>query len=194
MWHTRLSEEVWSLTNKGGNANNNGYPSRIPTTTRPDLVAAGTGVQAAGDGVIPFGHQGMECAGWLHLIPFGAGIATNTFSMKVLGWRATKLAIGIPLWIPVELCTIAVTLGTAAGVTGADLTAASLFATTITMTGGPTFITTGAAPICPDWFQISPGSNSIGMVSVSSLGFRFLETIYTTGGVATSCNALWCRG
>jgi hypothetical protein len=180
----QLSNETYALTNSV-NYSTNGYPTKIPTTTAP-----------SGDGVIGFGHLGGYCPGHLLLIPIGIG-AGATFSLKVLGWRATKLPPGqpatLPLWVPVELATYAITLGTATGVAGSDLGVSTLFPTTITSTGGPTFITTGAAPICPDWFQISPGSNSIGMISQSSFGFRFLEVIYTTGGSATSCNGLYAK-
>jgi hypothetical protein len=177
-----LSNEFWALTHPTGNYATNGYPSRIPTVTAP-----------SGDGVIPFGHMGGYSPGHLLLIPFGAGVATNTMGMKVLGWRSTGLNVGNKLWVPLELGTYAITLGTGTGVALADLTATALFATTITMTGGPTFVTSGAAPVSPDWLQISPGSNAIGMVAVTSFGFRYLEVIYTTGGVATSCNSLWCK-
>ena len=177
----KLSNQVWAQTH-ATNYSTNGYPTRIPTVTQP-----------SGDGVIAFGHTGEYSPANLILVPYGAGSATNTFSLQVLGWRATKLGIGAPLCIPVSLGTYAITLGSGTGVAGADLTTAALFATTITMTGGPTFETSGAAPVVLDWCQISPGSNAIGMISCASFGFRFLEVIYTTGGSATSCNALYCK-
>jgi hypothetical protein len=180
-----LSNETYALTNSV-NYSTNGYPSRIPTTTAP-----------SGDGVIPMGHMGGYSPNHLILVPFGVGSSTNTFTMQILGWRATKLPPGqpasLPLWIPVNLGEYTITLGTATGVAGADLTTTSLFNTTITFTGGPTFVTAGAAPVSLDWLQISPGSNKIGMISVRSFGFRFMETIYSTGGSATSCNSLYCK-
>lgn len=194
MWLDVLSGSDYKLSNPGGNYVTSGYPSRAATITPPDQVTSG--VVAKGDGVIKCGHEGVETAGHIIMVPIGVGVATNTFSLKVLGWRSTKLNVANakPLWIPVELATYAVVLGTAAGVTGADLTASTLLATTITSTGGPTFITSGAVPVSLDWMQISPGSNAVGCIKQPTLGFRFLEIIFTTGGVATSCNTLWCRG
>lgn len=197
---SRLSNQVWKLTNPGGNFSNNGYPTRAPQTTNPTQTALSTGLQAIGDGVIPFGEQigsigGQFCPTNLMLIPIGTGSST-TFGMKILGWRPTAInaSLGpLPLWVPVTLATYAVTLGTAAGIANSELGTTTLFATTITSTGGPTFITSGAEPVIPDWCQISPGSNAIGCIIQASLGFRYLEVIYTTGGSATDCNALWCR-
>ena len=178
-----LSNECWAQTNPVASVTATTFPSKIPTTTQP-----------SGDGVIVFGHGGGEdCPGHLMLIPYGAGSATNTMNVQVIGWRATRLNIGVKLWIPVVLCTYAVTLGTGTGVAGADLTTTALFATTITSTGGPTFITSGAAPVSIDWLQISPGSNGIGMISQRSFGFRLLEVIFNTNSSATSCNALYCK-
>lgn len=193
-----LSNETWALTNPGGNFTNNGYPTRVPTLLAPPLGAtAGTGLQKQGDGVIAMGHGGNYSPNNLILLPFGAGVATNTFTMKVLGWRPTKLGPGqpasAPLWIPVVLGTYTITLGTGTGVAGADLTTTALFATTITMTGGPTFVTAGAPPISLEWLQVSPTGNDIGFISVRSFGFRYMETIFSTGGVATSCNSLYCK-
>lgn len=176
-----LSNDSWARTH-ATNYSTNGYPARVPTITKP-----------SGDGVVPMGDAGNYSPKHLKLIPYGVGSSTNTFAMKVLGWRPTRLNIGLPLWIPVELCTYAVTVGTGTGVAGADLTTTSLFATTITSTGGPTFITTGAPPICPDWCQISPGTNAIGMICQESFGFPLLEIIFTTGGSITSANSLYAK-
>lgn len=195
-----LSNDFYALTNPGGNYTQSAaYPSRVPTVTQPNLIPVTTGIQAVGDGVIPMGQSlsgpGNYAPGHLMIIPIGVG-AAGTFSMQVLGWRATQLAKAGPfvpnLWVPILLGTYAVTLGTATGVAGSDLGATTLFATTITMTGGPTFVTSGAAPVSLDWLQISPTGNPIGMVCVTSFGFRFMETIFNNT-TSTSCNALYCK-
>ncbi len=177
----QLCKEWWQpvLT---ANYSTNGYPTKIPTTTMP-----------SGSGVISM-SGGNYVPGHLLLIPYGTDASTHTGSLKVLGWRDTNINPGNPqmrLWIPVELCTVAFTLGTAVGVANGDLGTTQAFATTITMTGGPTFITSGAAPVSLDWWEISPGSNAIGLVSVPTFGFKKMEVIFTTGGVVTDCNALY---
>lgn len=183
MYPDVLSNENWALTNPVANYSTNGYPTKINTLTMP-----------SGDGVIPFGHLGEACPPNLVLVPFGVGSSSNTFSLKVLGWRATKLGIGQPLWVPVALSTFAITVGTGTGIAGADLDTTALFATTITCSYGPTFVTVGDNPhALGNWFELSPTSNVQGAIVVPSLGFRFLEVIFTTGGSITSCNALYCK-
>lgn len=176
-----LSNECWNLTNPTNYATN-GYPTRIPTITKP----SGAGVIAMGDG-------GSICPQWIRFLPLGTGANDTTFLMKVLLWKPTRLAPGVPLWIPEVLGEWTCTLGTSVGVAGSDLAAAQTFCDTITMTGGPTFVTTGAPPIVEKWFQVSPLADQIGSITVPSLGARLVEAIYSTGGVATDCNALYTK-
>ncbi len=193
-----LSNETWALTNPGGNFSNNGYPTRAPQTLPPNQTAVSTGLAAIGDGVIPFGHGGgaMSPRGMM-LVPIGAGSNDNTFSFTVLGWRATKLNVGLPLWVPVPLMICQATLGSGVGIANSDLGASVLFADTITCSVGPTLINTAAPntvpPVVPDEFLLSPTGDAVAAVFVRSFGFRFLEVIFTTGGSATSCNALYCK-
>lgn len=193
-----LSNDSWQLTNPGGNFTNNGYPTRVPTITRPDKIAVSTGLQAVGDGVIPMGHGGAICPQWLRIIPIGVGSSSNTLKLKVIHWKATRLGI-VPLWIPEVYGEWTCTLGTSSGVANSDLGTTTLFTTTITQTGGPQ-LTNAATPavtvtpaIVEKWFQLSPGSNDIGSITVPSLGARYMEVIYTTGGSATSCNGLYTK-
>jgi len=178
-----LSNPTWARV-APVNANNNGFPARINTVTQP-----------SGTGVVEFGGTlGGFCPRNLVLLPYGTGVATNTFLMNILGWRATALAVGQPLWTPIQLGAFTVTLGTGTGVAGADLDTTALFATTITTTYGPTFVTAGQVPFVPaHWFELSPGTNVQGAIVVPSLGFRFLEVIFSTGASATGCNALYCK-
>lgn len=187
-----FSSQNWKLTNPGGNYSNNGYPARAPQILNPTLTALTTGLQKLGDGVINIGHGGIDGPKYIDLVPIGTGSATNTFSIEVIGWTATNLGTQV-LWIPVgPIIAYAVTLGSAAGVANSDLGSTTLFGKTITSTLGPTFITSGAAPISNDWFQISPATSAgIAMIRQRTFGFRYLEFIFTTGGSATDCNALW---
>ncbi len=186
-----------TLTNPGGNYTNNGYPTRIPQSMPPTKTALSTGLQAIGDGVIACGApDGNYAAGYVYLIPIGAGSSTNTFSMTVLGWDETKIQLPncTGLWTPITMAVYAVTLGTATGVVNTDIPTTQLFNTTIAMTGAAVGVTSGMAATVLDWFTISPGSNAIGMIKQPTFGFRFLEVIFTTGGSATSCNCLYRKG
>src|SRR5580692_10209801 len=179
---TDLSQEAYYSV--GTDVTSASFPTIAPTTVKP-----------TGSGVISFGNSGSICPKWLELIPYGTGVATNTFTMQVIGWTSARSqgSILADLWVPVPLATYAVTLGTGAGVAGSALGSTYLFATTITSTGGPTFITSGAAPIVEGWFQISPGSNGIAFISQASLGHRFLQVIFETGSSTTACNAIYRR-
>lgn len=188
------------LTNPGGNFSHNGYSSRPPSITPPNKVVDAN-LAALGDGVIFCGAApdllsdgGMETTPYVYLTPIGVGSSTNTFAMTVLGWEVTKLGVGTPLWIPITLAAYAVTLGTATGVANSDLGTTTLFATSITFTGGPVGVSSGMNPTSLDWFVISPGSNAIATIKQATLGYRFLEVLFTTGGSATSCNCLWRKG
>lgn len=174
----KLSEQWYNLTNSV-NYTAASYPVRVPTTTKP-----------SGDGVIPMGEGGGYCPQSLDLVPIGVGTSA-AYGLQILGWRSTKLGV-LTLWVPVTLATYSVTCGTATGVANSDLGSTTLFATTITMTGGPTFVTSGAPPVSLDWFQISPGSNAIGMIKQAGLGYRMLEVLFNISA-GTSGNCLYCK-
>lgn len=181
-----LSNMAWARTHATNYATN-GYPARLNTFVHP-----------TGDGVIPMGGSllpgggGSECPQGLLLQPYAIGSATNTFSLRVLGWTATNFKVGAPLWTNFVIGEFVVTIGTGAGISGGDVLATELFATTITATYGPAFVTSGQGAYSKySWGFLSPGSNLQGVVFVPSFGCRLLEVIYTTGGVATSCNSLY---
>lgn len=192
MYHSIFSQDGYALTNPGGNVTGSSYPSRAPTTVRPDLVTSG--VVSQGDGVIACGHIGAETLPHLILVPFGVGTSSNTFLMTVLGWRPTKLGVlgALPVWIPAVLGTYQITLGSATGVSGGEITTSSLFNTSDSVTLGPSFVS-GVSPVSLDWLAMSPGSNSIGFIKQPTMGFRFVEVIFSTGSSATSCNCLWAK-
>jgi hypothetical protein len=201
-----LSGESWKQTNPGGNYSTNGYPTRGSSLTSPALVTSG--VTAQGDGIIPVGDSpgfpgatigGIIAAKHLLLVPYGVGSNTNTFSMQILGWRKTNLTgsqTGQGLWIPVAICTLAVTLGTnVEGLAYSELGSTNLFATSITMTGGPLGVTSAFTPTSEDFFTIAPtGTIGAAWAKVPTFGFRYIEVVFTTGGSATSCNCLWQKG
>lgn len=197
MHQLQLSNANWQRTNPGGNYSTNGYPTRVPTITAP-YQATPTG-GAAGDGVIAMGAGGMEAPFHLLLVPYGVGADDTTFSLTVLGWRATNFSTDLtqPLWVPVTLGVYQATLSATVGVAGSNLGTTQAFADAITVTSGPSFINAAAPntipPICPNWFVISAAADSIGMISQPSFGFQYLEVIFTTGGSATSCNALYAK-
>jgi len=190
--------QVWNRTN-GTNYATNGYPTRIPQTAAPSTNLPTGG--AAGDGVIymgaqsPTGGYGNYSPYGLLLLPYGTDASTKTFSLRVLGWSVTQLNLGVPLWIPAVIADLTVTLGTAVGISGADLAATQFFGTTITANLGPTLVNSAAPntvpPIVPDYAIWSPGSNNIASVIIRSFGYLFLEVIFTTGGSATGCNSLY---
>ncbi len=188
------SAQGWQRTNPGGNYATNGYPSRIPTTTRPDQQTPTGG--SVGDGVIPWGLQGNYSSYNLMLVPYGVGTDDQTFKLQVLGWRPTQLNVGFPLWIPVQLIEVTCSLSATTGVAGSDLGTTQMFCDAITYSSGGPSLNNAAAPntippIVPDFALFSNAPDVIGFLIVRGLGFPFLEVIFTTGASATSCNALW---
>src|SRR5581483_11693834 len=135
VFQERLSSQGWKKV-RTANYGTNGYPTRVPTLTKP----TGTGVISLGDG-------GAGCPPYVLLVPFGTDASTHTGSLTVLLWRATAVNPGNPqmaLWVPHALCSAQFTLSTSVpGQAGADVDNTQSFATTITMTGGPIFITSG---------------------------------------------------
>jgi hypothetical protein len=183
-----LSPDSYLLTNSVFYSTN-GYPTRVATTTDP-----------AGDGVVALGQGGALTPQWLDLFPVGHGSDDATFTLKVLLWYHTQgITPGTPkIWFFRTLGEWTCTLGTCVGVAGSDLDNTVRFADTITMTGGPTLITNAAAPttltaapIVEKWFNTSPTGNVPGTLTVPALGARKAEVIFSTGGSATDCNALW---
>jgi hypothetical protein len=77
------------------------------------------------------------------------------------------------------------------GIAGSDLGTTQFFCTTMTVTGGPLLVSAGTAPVSDDWFSITGTAVGVGFLQVPTLGFPIMEVIFTTGGSATSCNALW---
>lgn len=175
------------------NYSTNGYPTRVPTTTPP--APSGTG--AMPDGMIPCGWEGATSHPHVLVIPFGVDASTHTFGLTVLGWRPTAVnpdKTDMALWIPVPLCTVTCTTSTTLpGIVNSDVDNTQSFCTTLAMTGAGVGVSSGMAVTSPDWFTITGTAVGVGMLKVPTLGFVFLEVIFTTGGVDTSCNALWCQ-
>jgi hypothetical protein len=169
------------------NATDNGYPTRNPTATEP----SGTGdnaAQASASGVFDLAGNGIITdKNRVILVPYGAGSDTNTFSMRVIGWRRAYGRTGNDpnklLWIPIPLADFLCTLSVQTGVAGKSVINTDLFCDTIALTG-----TTGNDDVSLD--LVSPANNLTGHVVLDLKGFQKLEVTFTTGGSATSCNAL----
>lgn len=160
------------------NETSNGYVSRVPTNTEP----SGDAATATGASIIDLGRDGGVAPNGLVIIPYAVASADQTFSLRVIGWRKV-----ITQWIPVNLGEFACTAGTAAGA-GGDILTTELFADTITVTVGSTL--SGEAP---SENIISPANNTIASILLDLKGHNKVEVRFTTGGSATSCNALLAR-
>ena len=158
----------------------NGYPTRVATNTEPLTAATDP---ATSQVVHEVGTGGMYCQNGLVVIFFGAGANDSTFSCRVIGWRSIGWeARTTGLWIPVPLAEFAVTLSQAVGVAGMTLVATDRFADTIALTTGNDDV---SVDIVSGWTDV------IAHVQMDLKGFQKLEFAFTTGGSATSCNALF---
>jgi len=122
------------------------------------------------------------------IVPFGVGSDTQTFKMRLIGWRIayerdSEENIRTAIWIPVTLAEFTATLGTSPGLAGTVEGSAQLFADTIALDG-----TSGNDDI--DISITSPADNTIAHVVVDVKGFEKLEITFDTNSSATSCNAL----
>lgn len=180
------------------NETSNGYRSLIPTATEPgvlpeigggggvDIVDAGT---ATGKSVINIIRgPGVPGANGLFLMPYGlhASVDNKTMSMRVVAWKPVGFETpSTMLWIPIPLVEVACTLsGTQIGVANKTLIATEGFADTIALTG-----TTANANVGVE--LVSPANDTAGHMIVDIKGAQKIEVIFTTGGSATSCNALF---
>lgn len=171
------------------NETSNGYVSKIPTATEP-VADAGTATgQASIDLTDP--TVGGAAQNGVMFLPFGVGSDNNTFSLRVIGWsccqtdRRATVNPDTNLWIPVVLGEFLCTLSsTPVGVAGRFIVATELFADTIAVVGS----TANNGVSCD---VVSPANNTIASVFMDLRGSQKLEFQFTTGGSATSCNALF---
>lgn len=164
------------LARPTANATATSITKPVPTLTKP-----------TGDGVFDLGgrQEGSISAPGLVLMPYGAGAATNTFSMAVYGWRSTLGSGGAyRLWVPALLASFTCTLGTAPGLAGADVNASQLFCDTITLAAGNANISNEI---------LSPTGNEPAHIILDGKGFTLIECRFGTGSSATSCNSLVTR-
>lgn len=170
------------------NATDNGFPSRLITAARPSGVGDNA-AQATASAVFDLG--GGEFATGQNrafVKPFGAGANNATFSMRLIGWNRVYGRTGndpnTSVWDPTVLGEFACTLSsTPIGLAGKILIATDLFADTITVTG-----TTANQGVSVD--VVSPANDTPAHLIIDIKGLQLLELTFTTGGSATSCNAL----
>lgn len=166
------------------NQTSNGYVSKVPTVTEP-LGDAGT---ATGTSVIEMAAGTGSSQNLVKIMPYGVGANNTTFSFRVIGWQGIQNAGNvIPyLWVPVLLGEFACTLSSSApGVAGATVVATEYFADTITQTY-PAAATSSIE-------VVSNAADLIAHVVLDAKGCEKIELSFTTGGSATSCNALVSR-
>ena len=164
------------------NVTTNGFTQPVPTKTAP-----------SGTGIINFGHpDGALASNAIILIPYGVGSDTNTFAMNVYGWRPIPGSLGgtlsDTLWVPMTLATFTgceLNSGMP-GLSGAALDGTQYFCSDITLGIGNSGISVEV---------VSPGhaNNQVAHTVIDAKGCRLLEVRFSTGGSATSCNALWAK-
>jgi len=171
------------------NANDNGFPTRTQVLSIPAYAGA-TAAQAtnyalrnvakvaAGAGN---GKSGPNC---LLVKPYAIGNDNVTFSMRVYGVNRIAVADSpnITQWRWTLLAQFACTASADTGIAAGHVLNTERFADTITLT----YPTTAIASI-----QIQTNAADVaGWVLVDLLGSEDYEITFTTGGSATSCNAL----
>lgn len=152
------------------------FTAKACTLTEPTGPA--TGVWDMGwDGSV--GPGGITAQNFAKLIPFGAGTATNTFSMYVWSWELCGNE-----WVPHLLAAFTCTLSTMTGIAGSTGPInTDKFCDTIaiiTNLGNPNVTCS----------IISPQNNTPGHVVIDMEGAQKIEVQFSTGSSATNCNAM----
>jgi len=172
----------FAISNPGADVTTSSITEPSPTATTP-----------TGDGVLSIGGgetgQGGKVSNGLLIVPYGVGSATNTFSMKIYGWRSVRQRQGattpiIPLWVPYLLASFTCTLCTLAGVAGTPVDNTHLFCGTITLGVGNANISNEI---------ISPTGNVMASIILDRKGSQLVEVRFGTGGSATSANCLYAE-
>jgi hypothetical protein len=174
------------------NYSTSSYPAIVSTLTTPEPN------YASPNGVVDLSFnnniQGNFSQNSVVVVPFGVGSNTNTFNVRVVGWKRVPSpnvsGPGSPnfdLWVPLDLVEMICTIATAQpGVAGTLVPATNFFCTTIVVVTGSTLV--GEAP---SENIVSPGNGQIAHFLVQLKGCQKLQFFFTTGGSATSCNCLW---
>jgi hypothetical protein len=157
------------------------FPTRIPTIASPTTATTATATSQRVFDLIAMGVSNSN----LLVVPFGTGSATQTFSVRVIGWSDSRPVDGssnVPLWIPRILCEYLCTLCTATGVANSAVLETEKFCDTVSLVSNRG--TDGQ-----DTTKASPGGNFIGSFLVDLKGCKEVELVYSVG-TNTDCNAL----
>jgi len=141
-----------------------GFVAPVATKTRP-----------AGAGVVDLSSTPP---GWLRVVPFGTGSATQTFDVRVIGWTLVS-----SLWVPVILCQFTATLSTFVGVSGSDVTAGENFCDTVSAPAA----NLGSSGV--DCQPKSPQNNTPAHYLIDAIGCSVFE-VDISNTSATAGNAL----
>lgn len=157
------------------------FPSRVPTTTAPTTIVPQTVTSQDIFDNVTNGQTAINA----RIVPFGVGSATQTFSIRVIGWTDAVPAAGsagTTLWIPTILCEYLCTLCTAVGVAGSAVLDTENFVDTLSLVANRG--TDGQ-----DTTKFSTGNNLISNFIVDLKGSKKIEILYSVG-TNTSCNSL----
>jgi len=164
------------------NAATNGFTALASTLTEPTTAT---------DGVIDLAPNGFIENNNLLLIPFGAGSATNTFKIRIVGWAKANpapLSTSVVCWIPIPLYQFTCTLSTFTGIATGVVLNTDKLCDTIAITLGNELT---------DCSKISPANSTAavanvpGQVMVDVKGWNKIQILIDTGGVATNGNCLY---
>jgi hypothetical protein len=174
------------------NSTDASYPTRTPTNTAPSGIgdAAAQTTSAVIDLTAAQPKDGPS-QNTVLLVPFGVGSDTNTFKMRVIGWRVAyeRAAEENPLtalWVPVILGEFTCTLSTPTGATGTIISTSNRFCDTITIVG-----TSANDDVSVD--IVSPANDTIAHVALTLKGSQKLEVTFDLNSSATSANTLFAR-
>lgn len=151
----------------GTNSTDGSFTAKVATITEPVTTALDAGYS---------GGTGVVSRNIAFIVPYGVGSATNTFDLRIYGWRKLKI-----LWVPIAILEVTCTLCTAVGATGGEVTGSEKFCDTITLASAYSLLSTIEV--------VSPGSNVPGHLKIDFAGSQKLDFIFANTS-STSANAL----
>lgn len=177
-----LMQTVYSRFKKARSVNqtSSSFVSKIPTGTEP----AGDAGTATGASIIDNLGTGGMVNNQMLVAPYAVASDNNTGSVRVIGWGVVGNEPTTWIWVPVLLAEVAFTLdSTLVGVAGRDIVATEMFADTLSVSAGNENVSVE---------KCSPADGvSVAHFVVDLKGFKKIELSFSTGGVSTSCNALY---
>jgi hypothetical protein len=163
------------------NETSTSHRALVPTITEPVSAATATGTSAF---VFDAGWKGAVAQNRVMIFPYGLGSDTNTFNMRIWGWRYLPQTTLLPaMWFPFPLAEFLCAISSGSpGLAGQQVIETEFFADTITVVAGQGNVLS--------YEIVSPANDTLAHVLVTLKGSSKYEITFDMVTGTTSANAL----